>query len=44
MDQKATDELAGREAHDVLFVAILDAIVFPSERNGVGIGIDDAAI
>jgi hypothetical protein len=44
MDQEAPDELGSRKAHDGSFVAGFDAIVFPLERNGVGIGTDQAAV
>lgn len=44
MDEEASDELEGGETHDVLFVAGFDAIIFPSERDGAGIGTDQAAV
>ena len=44
MDQEAADELGCGQPHHLLAVSILDAIVFPSERDGVGIGADEAAV
>ena len=33
VDQESTDELAGREPHDLLTVATIGAIVLPSEGD-----------
>lgn len=44
MDQEPPDELARGQAHDLHPVAALDAVVFPSERNGLGIRADEAVV
>ena len=44
MDQEASDELGCSQPYHFLAFSILDTIVFPSERNRVGIGADDAAV
>ena len=44
MDQETADELGRGQPHHLLALSILDAVVFPSERNRGGIGGDDAAV
>ena len=44
MDEKAADELRCGKAHDASAVTVFDAIIFPLERDGVGIGADQAAV
>lgn len=44
MNQKASDELTRHKAHGLMFVTSFDAIVFPLERDGVGIGTYEAAV
>jgi hypothetical protein len=44
MDQKPANELVGGEPHDLLPVAVLDAVIFPSERHGPGFGADKAVV
>ena len=44
MDEKATNKLIGGEAHGVLFNARFDAIIFPFERNSVGVSADQTAV
>lgn len=44
MDQEMADELGGRQGHDLNPVAALDAVVFPAEGHGVGIGADQAVV
>ena len=44
MDQEAADELICAQVHCLLAVTILDPIIFPLERNCVGIGADEAAV
>ena len=44
MDENATHELIGGEAHDILFNARFDAIIFPFERNSVGVRADQTAV
>ena len=43
MDQEAPDELGCGKAHDGPFIAGFAAIIFPLERNGVGISTDQTA-
>lgn len=40
--QETADELIGIERHDILFAAV--AIILPSERDTIGIDIDEAGI
>jgi hypothetical protein len=44
MDEQASDKLGGGKAHNILSIARFDAIIFPSERDGAGIGIDQTAV
>ena len=44
MDEKAPDELGSGQPHGLLFVPILNPVVFPLERDGVGIGTDQTAV
>ena len=44
MDQEAADELVVASRMTFLRSPILIAVVFPSERHGVGIGADEAAV
>ena len=44
MDKEAPDEFRSGKAHDVLSVAGFNAIVLPSERDGVSIGTDQTAV
>ena len=44
VDQEAADELGRGQTHDLLAIAVLDAVVLPSECDGVGIGADEAMV
>ena len=44
MDEEASDKLGGGKAHDVVSVAIVNAIVFPAERDGFVIRTDQTAV
>lgn len=44
VDQKAADELLGRQPHELLAIAVLRPIIFPPERDGLGVGADQAAV
>ena len=44
VDQEPADELGRGQPHDLLPVARFDAIVFPSEGHGLGIGADQAVV
>ena len=44
MYEKATNELIGGEAHDILFNARFDAIIFPFERDSIGVHVDQTAV
>jgi hypothetical protein len=44
VDQEAADELVRGEPHHPLPVAGLDPVVLPAERDGVGVGADQAAV
>ena len=39
-----TDELRCGKAHDASAITVFDAVIFPLERDGVGIGADQAAV
>lgn len=40
MNKEAADELGRGEAHNLLAIAVLDAVIFPAEGDGIGIGGD----
>ena len=42
VDEEAANELGGGQPHDLLAVATLDAVVFPTERDGPGVRADQA--
>ena len=44
MDEKATNKFIGGETHGILFSARFDAIVFPFERNSIGVRGDQTAV
>lgn len=44
VDQKARSELVGGKMHDGSFVAQFYAIIFPFERDGVGISTDQTVV
>lgn len=44
MDQEAADELGCGKAHDLLAIAIFDAIILPTESYSVGIRADQAMV
>ena len=44
MDQEPADELVGGEAHHLLPVTVLDAVVLPAKRYGPGLGADKAVV
>ena len=44
VDQKAADELGRGQAHDLLAIPILDAVIFPAEGDGFGISADQAVV
>lgn len=44
MDQESADELWCGKAHDLLAIAVLDAIILPTESDGVGIRADQAVV
>ena len=44
VDEEAADELSGCQPHDGLAVVGLDPIIFPAERDSVGVGADQAAV
>ena len=43
VDEEAADELSGCQSHGGLEVVGLDPVVFPAERDSVGVGADQAA-
>lgn len=44
VDQEAANELIRRQAHGLHALPMLDAIVFPPEGHGVGIGADEPVV
>lgn len=44
MDQEPADEFVGGEAHHLLPVTLLDAVVLPAKRHGPGLGADKAVV
>jgi len=44
VDQKAADELGCGQAHDLLAIPILDAVILPAEGDCVGISADQAVV
>ena len=44
VDEEAADELVCGKVHDGLAVTVFDPVVFPTERDGIGIGKDQAAV
>ncbi len=44
VDQEAADELGRGKPHDLLAIAVLDAVVLPAERDGVAISADEALV
>lgn len=44
MPQETADELARVEPHGLHAIPGLDAVVFPAERHGVGIGANEAVV
>jgi len=44
MDQKASDKLRCCQMHNLLAVAVLDAVVLPFECHGLGISADQSAV
>jgi len=44
VDQEAADELVGGQAHCLLAITVLDPVIFPTERNGLSIGANQAAV
>ena len=42
--QEASDELRRGQAHDLLAVAVLGAVVFLAKRHRVGVGADEAMV
>ena len=44
MDQEPANELIRGQAHDLHPVSLFDAVVFPAEGHGTGIGADQTVI
>jgi hypothetical protein len=44
VDQEAADELGHGKPHDLLAIAILNAVVLPSECDSVGISAAEAVV
>lgn len=44
MDQKAADELIGRQPHDLVALSALGSVVLPLESGGLSVGADQAAV
>jgi hypothetical protein len=44
MDQEAANELGCGQPHDLLAVAGFDAVILPTEGDGLGIGADQAVV
>ena len=44
VDQEPADELVSWQAHDPHVITAFDAVVFPPEGHGVGLGADEAMV
>ena len=44
MDQEAPDELSRGEPHDLLPLSRFDAVIFPTECDGIGIRANQTAV
>ena len=44
VDEEAADELIGCQSHDGLAVVGPDPVIFPAERDSVGVGADQVAV
>jgi hypothetical protein len=44
VDQEPADKLVGRQPHDGSAIPTFDPVIFPLERNGVGVGADQTAV